>query len=232
MNKKLAIILIGPPGCGKGTQGELLAEKFNLFYFETSKIIEKNVMNARSGECVVIGGKEYSLENERGLWKSGILCTPIVVSYWVRKKFEELSKEGKNLIIAGSPRTLLEGREVMPLLRKLYGKENIKIVEVGLSPEQTIWRNQRRRICELMRHPILSTKDEFLKLTHCPLDGSKLLKRKGLDDPETIITRIKEYKERTYPLIKYFKEEGFSVKKVKGEQTVEKVFSDILKAIK
>jgi len=232
MNKKLAIILIGPPGCGKGTQGELLAEKFNLFYFETSKIIEQNVMNARSGECVVVSGKKYSLENERKLWKSGILCTPPVVSHWVRNKFEELSKEGKNLIIAGSPRTLLEGREVMPLLRKLYGKENIKIVEVGLSPEQTIWRNQRRRICELMRHPILSTKNEFLKLTHCPLDGSKLLKRKGLDDPKTIITRIKEYKERTYPLIKYFKNEGFSVKRVNGEQSVEKVFSAILKAIK
>lgn len=232
MNKKLAIILIGPPGCGKGTQGELLAEKFNLFYFETSKIIEQNVMNARGGECVVVGGKKYSLENERKLWKSGILCTPAVVSYWVRKKFEELSKEGKNLIIAGSPRTLIEGREVMPLLKKLYNKENIKIVEVGLSPEQTIWRNKRRRICELMRHPILSTKEEFLKLSHCPLDGSKLLKRKGLDDPKVIITRIKEYKERTYPLIKYFKEEGFSVKRVNGEQSVEKVFSDILKAIK
>jgi len=53
-----------------------------------------------------------------------------------------------------------------------------------------------------------------------------------LDDPKTIITRIKEYKERTYPLIKYFKNEGFSVKRVNGEQSVEKVFSAILKAIK
>lgn len=232
MSKKLVVILIGPPGCGKGTQGELLAERFNLYYFETSKIIEQNVMNAKAGEFIVIGGKKYPLANERKLWTSGILCTPVVVSCWVRKKLEELSREGKNLIIAGSPRTLLEGKEVMPLLKKLYGKENVKIVEVSLSPEQTIWRNQRRRICELMRHPILSTKSEFLKLTHCPLDGSKLLKRKGLDDPKTIITRIKEYKERTYPLIKYFKEQSFGVKRVNGEQVVERVFRDILKAIK
>ncbi len=232
MPQKLVVILIGPPGCGKGTQAELLADKLSLFYFETSKIIEQNVMSAGKDEFVAVGGKNYSLVHERELWVSGILCTPAVVSYWVKNKFTELAKEGKNLVIAGSPRTLLEGREVMPLLKKLYGKNSIKIIEIALSPAETIWRNQRRRICELMRHPILSTKKEFLKLTNCPLDGSKLMKRKGLDDPEIIKTRLKEYKERTFPLIEYFKKQGFKVKKVNGEQSVEGVFRDILQTIK
>ena len=230
--KRLAIILIGPPGCGKGTQAQLLAEKFNLYYFETSKIIEQNVMSAGKNEFVAIDKKRYSLAHERELWKSGILCTPVVVSYWVKNKFQELAKEGKNLVIAGSPRTLHEGKEVMPLLKRLYGKGDIKIIEITLSPEQTIWRNQRRRICKLMRHPVLSTGPEFLKLSHCPLDGSALIKRKGLDDPRTIITRLKEYKERTFPLMEYFKKEGFKVKKVNGEQSVEKVFKNILRSIK
>ncbi len=228
----MVIILIGPPGCGKGTQAELLADKLNLFYFETSKIIEQNVMSAGKNDFVVVDGKKYSLTHERNLWTSGILCTPKVVSYWVKNKFKELAGEGKNLVIAGSPRTLLEGKEVMPLLKKLYGNGAIKIVEIALSPEQTIWRNQRRRICELMRHPVLSTREEFLKLTHCPLDGSKLMKRKGLDDPETIKTRLKEYKERTFPLIRYFKKEGFRVKKINGEQSVEEVFKGILKILR
>lgn len=230
--KRLAIILIGPPGCGKGTQAQLLAEKFNLYYFETSKIIEQNVMSASKNDYVKIGGKKYSLIHERNLWKSGILCTPILIDYWVKSKFKELFREGKNLVIAGYPRTLSQGKVGMPLLKKLYGGEDIKIIEILLSPEQTIWRNQRRRICELMRHPILSARPEFLKLTYCPLDGSKLMKRKGLDDLKTIITRLKEYKERTFPLIEYFKKQGFKVKKVNGEQSVVKVFSDILKAIK
>ncbi|PIQ91856.1 MAG: hypothetical protein COV69_04535 [Parcubacteria group bacterium CG11_big_fil_rev_8_21_14_0_20_39_14] len=232
MNKKLVVILIGPPGSGKGTQAGLLADKLNLYYFETSKIIEHNVMSAGKNDYVTLDRKKYFLSHEREFWRTGVLCTPAVVSWWVQNKFKELDGEGKNLVIAGSPRTLDEGREVMPLLKRLYGKENIKIVEITLSAEQTIWRNQRRRICELMRHPILSTRKEFLRLTHCPLDGSKLIKRKGLDSPESIRVRLKEYKERTFPLIQYFKKEGFGVGKVNGEQSVEKVFKDILKQIK
>jgi len=73
---------------------------------------------------------------------------------------------------------------------------------------------------------------EFLELKSCPLDGSKLVRRAGLDDIETIKVRLKEYKERTYPLMKYFGEQGLKVKKINGEQSVEKVHYDILKAIK
>ena len=84
----------------------------------------------------------------------------------------------------------------------------------------------------MMRHPILSTRKEFLGLNYCPLDGSKLLRRKGLDDPETIKVRLREYKERTYPLMKYFEGQGLRVRRINGEQPVKKVFEDILKAIR
>ena len=87
--------------------------------------------------------------------------------------------------MTGSPRTLYEGKRIIPLLKKLYGTKNIKIILIKVSAEESIFRNSHRRICELMRHPILYTK-ETIKLTRCPLDGSKLIRRKGLDDPETI----------------------------------------------
>ena len=48
MFNKKAIIFIGPPGAGKGTQGELLSEKINLFHFETSKILEQTFKNAEN----------------------------------------------------------------------------------------------------------------------------------------------------------------------------------------
>jgi len=54
-----------------------------------------------------------------------------------------------------------------------------------------------------MRHSILFN-DETKDLTICPLDGSKLVKREGLDDPKTIKVRLKEYAERTYPIFDYF----------------------------
>ena len=232
MKKPQVIILLGAPGAGKGTQAELLADRLNLYYLETSRIIEVNVMNAKKGEYIKVDGKKYYLLDEKKLWETGILCSPPLVSFLVKQKINELAKEGKGILMAGSPRTLPEGKDQTPFLKRLFGPKNIKVVLIEITPKQTLLRNSRRRICELMRHPILSTKKEFLGLNYCPLDGSKLIRRKGLDDPETIKVRLKEYKERTYPLIEYFKQQGLKIRKVNGEQSVEAVLKDILKAIR
>ncbi len=229
--KKQVIILFGPPGAGKGTQAELLSEKLNLYYVETSKVGEKAINEAKKGEFVKIQNQKYFFEKEKELWKKGILWSPPFVTYLIKEKIKELFKLNKSLALAGSPRTLYEGKEVIPLLKKLYGIEGIKVVFIKISAKETIFRNSHRRICKLIRHPILYNK-ETVKLTKCPLDGSKLIRRKGLDDPETIKIRLKEYKERTIPLIDYFKGEGVRVREINGEQSVADVFNDILKAVK
>ena len=228
--KKLVIILFGPPGAGKGTQAELLSDKLSLDYTETSKVIEDKVMNAEEGDFVIVNGEKYPLEKEKDHWKNGILCSPPFVVYLMKEKIKELFEDNKNLVLAGSPRTLYEAKEVVPLLKELYGVEGIRVAFIKISAEETIFRNSHRRICELMRHPILYDK-ETVNLTKCPLDGSKLIKREGLDDPETIKVRLKEYKERTLPLIDYFKEHGLKVEEINGEQSVSNVFKDILKAV-
>jgi len=125
---------------------------------------------------------------------------------------------------------LYEGKEIIPLFKKLYGSSNIKIILIKLSEKESIRRNSYRRTCELMRHPILYTK-ETARLTKCPLDGSKLVIRKD-DGPKTVRVRLREYKKNTLPLISYLKQQALKIKKVNGEQSVEKVFKDILKAIK
>ncbi len=229
-NRPQVIILFGPPGAGKGTQAELLSGKLNLYYLETSKLIEASVMQAKKGEFLKAGGKKYYLLNEKKLWETGILCSPPFVSHLVKNKIKKLFNEGRSILIAGSPRTLFEGKDQMPLLKKLYGANNIKIVLIRLTPQQTIWRNSHRRICGLMRHPILTAK-ETLKLKYCPLDGSRLARRRGLDDPATIKVRLREYKDRTLPLAAYFKQQGFRVRVVRGEKSPEAVFKMILSAI-
>jgi adenylate kinase family enzyme len=50
--KREMVIILGPPGSGKGTQGELLAEKFNLYYLETSKILENEFEKAKKGQSI------------------------------------------------------------------------------------------------------------------------------------------------------------------------------------
>jgi len=232
VSKKLSvIILLGPPGAGKGSQAILLAEKFDLYHLESSKLIEQKIMEAKKGDFVEIESKKYFLEKEKKLWKRGILCSPPFVTYLIKEKIKELAKEKKGIIFSGSPRTLYEGEEIIPLLKKLYTKENIKIVLLKLEEQESIWRNSHRRICKLMRHPVLYNK-ETIKLTLCPLDGSKLMKREGLDDPEIIKIRLKEYKERTFPLINYFEKENLEVKQVDGSPSPAVVFEKILKILK
>lgn len=228
--QKQIIILLGQPGAGKGTQAQLLSEKFSYYYFETSKILEGAFSQGDENKSFEIEGKTYSLKEEKDLWLKGILCSPPFVTNLVTEKIKELAEDGRSIILSGSPRTLYEGEKVTPVLFDLYGKENIKVVLIEISAEATIFRNSHRKICELMRHPILYSK-ETEPLLNCPLDGSKLLKREGLDDPETIKIRIKEYVERTLPLIDYFTSQGLEVKKIKGEQTVADVFKDVLSAL-
>lgn len=229
MNKQI-IILLGPPGSGKGTQAGLLAEKLNLYHLETSKIIVANLLNIKKNDFVSVKGKKYFLAEELKLRETGKLMSSPLISFWVKNKIEKLAEDGEGITTSGSPRTLYEGKEVIPLLKKLYGKGNIGIILIKLSAKESIWRNSHRRTCELMRHSILYTK-ETIKLTKCPFDGSKLVIRKD-DNAEIVKARLKEYKERTLPLVDYFKKQKIKVKEINGEQSVGAVFKDILKVIK
>ncbi|MDD2732207.1 MAG: nucleoside monophosphate kinase [Candidatus Pacebacteria bacterium] len=236
MDKKV-IILFGPPGAGKGTQAELLSDKMGLYLFETSKILEEKFNQAENlsedslERFIEIDSEKYDILNEKKLWKEGILCSPPFVAHLVKEKIKELAGSGKNLVIAGSPRTLFEAERITPILKELYGKENIRVVLIEISPEATIFRNSHRKICELMRHPILYNQ-ETENLTLCPLDGSRLLKREGLDDKETIKVRLKEYQKRTFPVIDYLEKENIEVDKINGEKSVADVFEDIMSLIK
>ncbi len=187
--KPKVIILLGPPGAGKGTQAELLAEEFDLFHWETSKIISRMINRARKRDFVIADGKKYYFWQEKKLSDKGLLWDPPFLIQCIKGKIEELAKEKKGVVMSGSPRTLYEARELIPLLEKLYGGKNIQVVIINLSPKQSIWRNSHRRECSLMRHPILFTK-ETISLTRCPLDGSKLIVRED-DAPETIKKRLK-----------------------------------------
>ena len=230
MRRSSVTIILGPPGSGKGTQAELLAEKLDLYHLETSEIIEKNFATAKKGDFVKIGGKKYFFLEEKKLRGSGKWMSPPLIAFWVKNKIKTLSKEGKDIVFSGSPKTLYEGKEITPLLKKLYGASNIKIILIKLRPEVSIWRNSRRRICQLMRHPILWTR-ETAKLTKCPIDGSKLVRREDTD-PKVIKAKLKEYKERTIPLVKYLKEQRLKIREINGDQSVADVFKDIISALK
>ena len=234
MNRQI-IILFGPPGAGKGTQAELLSERLSLFNFETSKILEEKFKQVQqleensSERFVEVKGEKFDVLAEKQLWLDGKLCSPPFVTHLIKEKIKKLYEEGENIIFSGSPRTVYEAEEELPLLEELYSKENIKVFYLDISPEQTIYRNSNRKVCELMRHSILFDK-ETKDLTICPLDGSKLLKRE-LDTPETIKVRIEEFQNRTYPIMEVYEKRAIVVNKIKGEQSISNVFKDILEIL-
>ncbi|MBI2065230.1 MAG: nucleoside monophosphate kinase [Candidatus Yanofskybacteria bacterium] len=221
INKQSVVILIGPPGSGKGTQAELLAEKFGLFHLESSKVIEEKIKNADPNDEI--------LQKEKGLWESGKLNTPELVLEWIKEKAKEVASEGHGIVFSGSPRTLYEAEGEMPLLEKLYEKDNIKIINIELNEEESIKRNSKRRICKDSRHPIPNF-PEFENITKCPKDGSEIITRL-LDNPETIEIRLQEYANRTVPIIDFLKKRNYKIMETNGEQPIEKVFRDILEKI-
>ena len=229
-NKSKIIIILGPPGSGKGTQAQLLANQFDLYHLETSEIIERNLRNIKKTDSTVINRKKYFLWKEKKLRNSGKWMSPPLITFWVKSKIKALAKEGKGIVFSGSPKTLYEAKEIVPLLKKTYGVSNIRIIPIKQRAEVSVLRNSKRRICLLMRHPILYNK-ENAKLKLCPFDGSKLVLRED-SKPEIIKSKLEEYKERTFPLIAYFKKQGLKVKEVNGERSVVAVFKDILRALK
>ncbi len=222
-NKKI-VILLGPPGSGKGTQGQLLSEKFTLYFLETSKLAEDIFVR---GEKEVDG---YSVEEQKRLRLDGKLFEPGFAWALIKKSVLNLSSADESILLSGSPRTMYEAEKFIDLVIDLYGKENIYLFALYMDEEISVFRNSHRRICKLMRHSILYNEDTK-DLKTCPIDGSELVVRKGLDTPETIRKRLVEYKERTQPIVDYLKSRGIKSFDIDASLTPAQVFNEICKSL-
>ena len=221
MDKKWVVLLIGPPGSGKGTQAEMLAEKFGLVHLESSQVIEGKFKNADPDDPVI--------SKEKAAWKAGELTSPELVREWMLEEIRALHNKGMGIVFSGSPRTMFEAEGEIPVFEELYGKDNVKTIHLNLSKEESIKRNSGRRICEANRHTIPDF-PIFKDIKTCPKDGSPLVKRE-LDTPETIAVRYEVYLRRTQPILSFIQEKGYNIIEIEGEQDIDKVFKDILEGL-
>ncbi len=228
--KPKVIVVLGSPGSGKGAQAGLLANRLGFFLLETSSVVGAAISRAGKGEHVVIEGKKYFFKEQAEIRRKGLIWDGRFTAHFMAKKLEELAREEKSVILSGSPRNLEDAKRTIPLLRKLYGLKNVVMVFLEITPQETIRRNKHRRECELARHSILYSK-ETSGLTRCPLDGSRLVYRED-DNPEIIKERLKEYREKTLPVLRVFRKERIAVKHINGEKSVSDVFENILKVLK
>ena len=215
-----AIIFIGPPGSGKGTQADQIAEKFHFTHIETSKIIEAKFLAASLDDPI--------MQREKQKWLAGELNTPSLFAGWFNEEIHKLAQEGRSIVTSGSLRTIIESKIVLPNLEQLYGKENVKIFSITLSEGESIKRNSLRRICQANRHPIPSGDydSKFKDIIVCPWDSSPIVTR-ALDKLEVIKERYRIFLEETAPVLDYLRGQGYNIIEINGEHSIETVSREI-----
>lgn len=216
-----ALILMGPPGAGKGTQADILAFRFGLIHFDTGRYLEALYREKRMPLKI---RKEF----EKGL---------LVDSAWNLKVFREqiqkIANTGFGIVFSGSPRVVFEAfgdkknKGIMDVLVQAYGKNNILIFELNIPPPVTIARNSQRKICSVCWKPHLLGHS----LRSCPFCGGKLIRRVQ-DRPSIIKRRLKEYDERTKPVLKMLRAKRFKVIKIDGTPKASAVFEKIARYLK
>jgi adenylate kinase len=206
---ELNLILLGPPGSGKGTQGERLQEDFRLPYYATGDILRAAV---KEGTEVGKQAKEYM---DRG----DLVPDEVIIGVIAERLQGEEASDG--FILDGFPRTVPQAEALdakMSELRRVI--TGVLLIEV---PEEEILRRLGgRRTCEENPSHIYHVEFDPPKQDGvCDIDGAKLITRDD-DKPEVIKNRLAQYREKTEPLVDYYDERGI-LNHVDGEQSQDEV---------
>lgn len=224
---KKVLLIYGAPGSGKGTQADLLSKNFGFYHFDTGKYIEQVVNDSEKL-------KNKAVQREKKFFDSGVLCTPSWVLKILREKAEKLGKAGISVVFSGSPRTLFEAfgdkknNGLIDILEKGYGKKSIGILYMDVKPEISVFRNSHRLVCSVCGAPVLYKKDGAQSCPFC----DALLRKRSLDNPETIKVRLEEYKNRTKPILERLEKRGYKINTIVGEELPFKVFEKVARAVK
>ena len=216
MNEKATyIVMLGPPGAGKGTQAKVIAERLGLVHVSSGDLFRENL--SRETELGKLA-QTYMTKGE---------LVPDDVTIAMVK--ERLSRPDCALgaVLDGFPRTPAQAEALEKMLVESNGR--INVVPLINVPDQSLverlggrWMSASGRVYHALNNP---PKVKWFD----DVDGSPLFQRDD-DKPETVQHRIDVYKAQTAPLIAYFKSAGLLVE-VDGTQDIDKVTEDILTAI-
>ena len=209
----MRIILLGPPGAGKGTQAAGIVEKYNIPHISTGDIFRKNI---KEGTDLGKKAKEYM---DQGLLVPDELVVDLVVD---RVAADDCSN---GYVLDGFPRTIPQAEALDAALAKI-GEAMDYAINVEVPDENIVKRMSGRRACVAcgatyhIEH--IPPKTEGI----CDTCGKELILRDD-DKPETVLKRLNVYHEQTQPLIDYYTGKGI-LKEVDGTKDMSEVFDEIV----
>jgi adenylate kinase len=210
---ELNLILLGPPGAGKGTQAERLAQDFSLPYIATGNMLREAVR-----EETELGrkAKEYM--------DRGDLVPDDVIIRMILERLEQ-PDTSNGFILDGFPRTERQAEALNEELEGL-GRRLQAAVLIDVDDDEVVRRLSGRRVCVDPRQHNYHV--DFNAPKHeerCDLDGTRLIQRDD-DKPEVVQHRLEQYREKTEPLIEYFERKGI-LRRVDGSRSPDEVRDQI-----
>ena len=209
---ELNLILMGPPGAGKGTQAERLVQDFDLPYYATG-----DILRAAISEGTELG------RQAKPIVEAGELVPDELMTGVIMERIDTPEAED-GFILDGFPRTVPQAEALNEALER-RGRSLTAALLIDAPAEEVIRRLSGRRICEKNGHVYHMAFDPPKNDEVCDQDGSRLIQRDD-DKPETIEKRLAVYSEQTEPLIDWYDDRGL-LRRFDGSRPPEEVHSHI-----
>ena len=205
----MKIVLLGAPGCGKGTQAAKICEKYNIPHISTGDIFRENIKNQTP-----LGIKVKTIMD------NGELCPDDVTCELVKDRLAQQDCQN-GYLLDGFPRNLFQANALQD-----FAKPDV-VIDINVDLAKIERRITGRRSCPKCGG---SFHIDFIgNVDVCPTCGDTLVIRKD-DKPEIIKERLSVYKSYTEPLIDFYNEKGI-LREVDGDKSIDGVFDEIVKVL-
>lgn len=211
------IVLLGPPGAGKGTQAKRVSEKFELSHISSGDIFRENL-----NKQTELGKKAEAYMNR------GELVPDDITISMIRERLSRPDCE-EGALLDGFPRTPEQAKALDEMLSEFNGEVDA-VPYIKVPENELVERLSGRLTCRAKGHIFHKQYKPPQEPGICDYDGSELYQRED-DKPETVKRRIRVYMEQTQPLIDYYQERSVLIE-LDGDQSIEDVTTDLVSALK